>query len=614
MCNQAKAAPTGKGKDRKRNMRAEDSPLILTRRQTLSILGRAGIGTAVFQRALVAKAGDGPVTREMIADAEWVAGIKLTDAQRETAVNVLKWAREKAERVRTVEIDNSLLPGLNFTPLASPASLPDVRGYAAVKLAEPTHVQLSQPDSDEELAYRSIGRLGALLRTRKISSVELTKLYLGRLRRYDPLLKCVVTLTDDLALKQAERADRELQSRKDRGPLHGIPWGLKDIFAYPGYPTTWGVGRYRDRIIDVKAAVAERLEQAGAVLVAKLATMPLAGGSSLWFRGKTRSPWNPRLDASGSSSGPAAAAAAGLVGFSIGTETSASIVGPASRCGVVGLRPTYGRVSRFGCMQLCWSLDKIGPICRTVDDCALVLAAIQGADPRDAASVNRPYVWPSSRELSTIRVGYVAKEGRDERDVVRALRKLGAQLVPVGPPNFKRDYGLTTELQVGLVASESAAAFDALTRRGEPKGVKGWPQYHLLGNFLTAVDYLKLNRMRAIMMQRFDKLMQAVDVFLCDDWIENREPNDEWDFYDNMTGHPKIAFPQTFQKKDGFLLPRSEMMVGRLYDESTLLAVAQACHQAAGLTQRPPLDRFLSQKDEILAGEESPDENKYYPD
>ena len=248
----------------------------------------------------------------------------------------------------------------------------------------------------------------------------------------------------------------------------------------------------------MKSAVAERLEESGAVLVAKLATNALAGGSSLWYRGKTRNPWNPRLDAGGSSSGPAAAVAAGLVGFAIGTETSASIIGPSRRCGAVGLRSTYGRVSRFGCMQLCWSLDTIGPICRNVDDCALVLAAIHGADQRDKASVDRPYVWPSSRELSTIRVGYDANNGDDEqRDDLRVLSELGVQLVPVEPPNFKRDYGLTTELQIGVVASESAASFDALTRREEPKGVKGWPQFHLLGNFLTAVDYLKLNRMRA---------------------------------------------------------------------------------------------------------------------
>ena len=589
---------------------------MLTRRRALSILGAAGIGTAVFQRALAVQAAEGTITREMVANAEWVSGITLTDAQRETAVNVLKWAKEKAERVRAVELENSQLPALNFTPLASPASLPDPRGYQVTKSPEPAEAAF-RPDSDEELAFSSLRQLGSLLRGRKISSVELTKLYLQRLRRYDPLLKCVVTFMDELALKQAERADEELQAKKDRGPLHGIPWGLKDIFAYPGYPTTWGVGQYRQRVIPAKSAVAQRLDDAGAVLVAKLATNPLAGGSSLWYRGNTRNPWNPRLDAGGSSSGPAAAAAAGLVGFAIGTETSSSIIGPSRRCGAAGLRSTYGRVSRFGCMQLCWSLDTIGPICRNVDDCSLVLAAIHGADPRDRASVDRPYVWPSSRELSTIRVGYDANRGDLENsDPLRELRALGVQLVPVEPPNFKRDYGLTTELQIGVVASESAAAFDALTHREEPKGVKGWPQFHLLGNFLTAVDYLKLHRMRAIIMQRFDQMMQAVDIYLCNEllWTSDREPDDQWDLYGNLTGHPMVVFPKKFEKKDGLLMPQPGMMIGRLYDESTLLTLAHACHQRAELKQRPPLDQFLPQKDEILADDKFPDENKYYSD
>jgi Asp-tRNA(Asn)/Glu-tRNA(Gln) amidotransferase A subunit family amidase len=590
--------------------------IMLNRRSALSILGTAGIGTAVFQRALAAQAGDGPVTREMVADAEWVAGIKLTDAQRETAVNALKWAREDAKRVRSIELDNSLLPGLSFVPFASPAARPDPRGYEVVNSPEPAYDRVSRPDSDEDLAFSSIRDLGALLRSRKISSVELTKFYLTRLRRYDPLLKCVVTYMDDLALKQAERADQELRAKKDRGPLHGIPWGVKDIFSYPGYPTTWGVGQYRDRVIDVKAAVAERLENAGAVLVAKLATNTLAGGSVLWYRGITRNPWNPRGDAAGSSSGPAVASAAGLVGFSIGTETAASLIAPSIVCGVVGLRPTYGRVSRFGCMQLCWSLDKIGPICKSADDCGLVLAAIHGADPRDAASVDRQYVWPSSRELSTIRVGYVAKGGEDEqRDDLRVLRELGVKLVPVEPPNLKKDYGLAkNELTAGVVASEAAAAFEDLTRRGEPRGVKGWPQYLLLGHFLTAVDYLRLNRLRAIIMQRFDKMMQAVDVYLCNDWSQGGDPDDRWEWYCNFTGHPMIAFPRKFEVTDGCLLPKPETMIGRIYDESTLLTLAHACQRAIGLTHRPPLDQFLAKKDEILAGEEFPDENKYYTD
>jgi Asp-tRNA(Asn)/Glu-tRNA(Gln) amidotransferase A subunit family amidase len=588
---------------------------MLTRRRSLVALGSAGVGAVVFQRALAAKAGDGPVTREMVADAEWVAGIKLTEAQRETAVNALKWARKEADRVRAIDVDNSLLPGLNFAPFAGPASRPDPRGYEVVKSRETAHDAVARPDSDLDLAFSSIKQLEALLRGRKISSVELTKFYLERLHRYDPLLKCVVTFMDELALKQAERADQELRAKKDRGPLHGIPWGIRDILAYPGYPTTWGVSKYRDRVIDVKAAVAERLENAGAVLVAKLATNTLAGGSVLWYRGITRNPWNPRRDASGSSSGSAVAAAAGVVGFSIGTETSASLIGPSVVCGAVGLRPTYGRVSRYGCMQLCWSLDKIGPICRNADDCGLVLAAIHGADPRDAASVDRPHVWPSSRELSTIRVGFLAKGGEDEqRDDLRVLRELGVILVPVGPPNLKKDYGLArNELQAGLVACEPAAAFEDHSRREEPKGVKGWPQYLLLGHFLTAVDYLKLNRMRAIVMQRFDKMIQAVDVYLCNELISG-QPNEGWDWYGNMTGHPAVVFPKKFEAKDGFLSPKPQLMLGRVYDESTLLTLAHACQRAIGLRQRPPLDQFLAQKDEILAGEEFPDENKYYTD
>jgi Asp-tRNA(Asn)/Glu-tRNA(Gln) amidotransferase A subunit family amidase len=592
-----------------------------SRRSALAVLGSAGIGTAVFQRALAATAGDGAVSPQMVSDAEWVAGIKLTDPQREAVVNAFKFAREDLGLVRPIEVDNSLLPGLRFAPLTSPASLPDPRGYEIkTSPAQGTEARVSdpdsRPDSDEELAFGSIRQLGNLLRSRRISSVELTKFYLERLRRYDPLLKCVVTFMDELALKQAERADQQLRAKHDRGPLQGIPFGLKDIISYPGYPTTWGVGKYRDRIIDVKAAVAERLENAGAVLVAKLATNTLAGGSVLWYRGVTRNPWNPRKDAAGSSSGSAVAAAAGLVGFSIGTETTASLIGPSIVCGAAGLRPTYGRVSRHGCMQLCWSLDKIGPIGRSADDCGLVLAAIHGADPRDASSVDRPYDWPSSREVSTIRVGYVSGGGEDEkRDHLRVLRELGVTLVPVEPPNMKKDYGLSkNELSAGLMASESAAAFEDLTRRGEPKGVKVWPPWFLLGHYLTAVDYLKVNRLRAIVMERFDKMMQAVDVFLCDESTPGPEADDRWNWYGNMTGHPAITFPRKFETQDGFPMPKPQTMIGRVYDESTLLALAHACQRAIGLARRPPLDRFLAQKDEILAGEEFPDENKYYTD
>ncbi len=578
---------------------------MLTRRRALGILGAAGIGTGVFQRALAAKAAEGPISPQMVADAEWVAGIQLTAAQREAAANHLNEYRESTRRIRAIELDNSQRPGLAFAPLTSPASGPDPRGYQVVAAPKPASRAPERPNSDEDLAFASIRHLGALLRARKISSVELTKLYLARLRRYDPLLKCVVTFMDDVGLQQAKQADRELAAGKDRGALHGIPWGLKDIIAYPGYPTTWCAPQYRRRVISVKAAVAERLENAGAVLVAKLATNPFAGGGVQWYRGLTRDPWDPHLDAAGSSSGSGSAVAAGLVGFSIGTDTAGSIVNPAMRCGAVGLRPTYGRVSRHGCMQLCWSLDTVGPICRSADDCGLVFAAIHGADPRDAGTVDRPYVWPSSRDVSTLRVGYSPEIRKEEdREKLRVVRGLGVKLVPVRRTKLLDDYGLTFEPIEAVVAMESAASFDELTRRGEPKGVHGWPRYWAYGHLLSAVDYLKFSRLRAILMEQLEKLMRTIDIYF----------GGELGLYTNLAGHPQVAFPRKFEKDHGFLVPRPQLMAGRAYDESTLLALADAYQRAIGLNERPPLEKFLAEKDQFLKDEKLPDENKLYTD
>ena len=313
---------------------------MLTRRRALALLGTVGIGTGVFRRALVARAADAPVSPQMVADAEWIAGIKLSAAQREAAAKHLNKYRASTKRIRAIDLDNAQPPALIFRPLAGPDSLPDPRGYQVLKSPKAASRAVAPPSSDEDLAFASIRQIGAWLRSRKISSLELTKLYLARLRRYDPLLKCVVTLMDELAHQQAQHADRELAEGKDRGPLHGIPWGGKDIIAYPGYPTTWCAPQYRHRVINVKAGVAERLENAGAVLIAKLASNPFAGGGELWFRGLTRTPWNPRMGAAGSSSGSGAATAAGLVGFSIATDTAGSIVNPSMRCGAVGIRPS----------------------------------------------------------------------------------------------------------------------------------------------------------------------------------------------------------------------------------------------------------------------------------
>ena len=311
----------------------------------------------------------GAITPEMIKQAEWIAGSRSHRGRanehgavcRAEPALVCRAAQGRGRLRRAAGPD--VLPG---------AAAPGQRCSPQPGAARPGTRTSRRPDSAEELAFLPVTELSGLIRSRQVSSTELTKLYLARLKRFDPLLKCVVTLTEDLALKQAAKADQEIAAGAYRGPLHGIPWGAKDLIAYPGYPTTWGATPFKDRVIDVKATVAARLEEAGAVLVAKLSLGALAMGD-LWFGGRTRSPWDPRTGSSGSSAGSASAVAAGLVGFAIGSETLGSIVSPCRACGASGLRPTFGRVSRHGCMTLAWSMDKLGPIARSIEDCALVL-------------------------------------------------------------------------------------------------------------------------------------------------------------------------------------------------------------------------------------------------
>jgi hypothetical protein len=336
-----------------------------------------GVGTAVFRRALAAETqATGSVTAEMIQQAEWIAGIELKPEDRTSTARALIRALRDFQQLRSIKLDNGVPPALIFnpTPGEPPAAAPN-RGH--IRLAD--SAAPARPASDEDLAFLPVTALAALVRTRQVTSTELTKLYLDRLRRYDPALKCVITYTDELALKQADRADREIAAGQYRGPLHGIPWGAKDLIAWPGYKTTWGATPLKDQTIDTKATVAARLEEAGAILVAKLALGALAQGDK-WFGNMTRNPWNVKEGSSGSSAGSACATAAGLVGFALGSETLGSIVAPCGRCGVTGLRPTFGRVSRYGCMTLTWSMDKIGPIARSVEDCAVVLSAIHGFD------------------------------------------------------------------------------------------------------------------------------------------------------------------------------------------------------------------------------------------
>jgi Asp-tRNA(Asn)/Glu-tRNA(Gln) amidotransferase A subunit family amidase len=438
-----------------------------------------------------------------------------------------------------------------------------------------------RPDSSEELAFLPVTALAALVRNRQVSSVELTKLYLERLRKYDPVLRCVVTFTEELALKQAEHADREIAAGRYRGPLHGIPWGAKDLIAYPGYRTTWGAAPYKEQVIDTKATVARRLDEAGAVLVAKTTLGALAMGDR-WFGGMTRNPWNPKQGSSGSSAGSASAVAAGLVGFALGSETLGSIVSPCRQCGATGLRPTYGRVSRHGCMTLAWSMDKVGPIARSVEDCAVVLGAVHGFDGLDPSAVDRPFTWPSPRDLGTLKVGYFeGPVAAKERDDLRVLRDLGVRLVPIKLPS-KYPLGALYP----ILGTEAAAAFDDLTRRGVTEGLNSWPQTFRQGQFVPAVEYLRANRVRTLVMQEMEEAMAGVDLYVGGNDL----------LLTNLTGHPTVVLPDGFRKASGGEVPGSITFTGRLYGETELLAVAHAYQQATGTHLRhPPMDKVTAE-------------------
>src|SRR5438309_4951011 len=410
------------------------------RRQLLQLLGGLGIGSAAFQRALVAHAQQtGNVTPEMVKQAEWIAGLTLSEEDRKTTAQALQRLLQNFQTTRQIKLDNSVPPALCFNPAPWQAhKIEGGRGGVCPR----EQVAPKKPDALETLAFMPVTELAALVRTRQVSSAELTKLSLQRLRQFDPVLRCVVTYTEELALKQAEQADHEIAAGRYRGPLHGIPWGAKDLISYPGYRTTWGAAPYRDQILHVKATVAQRLEDAGAVLIAKLSLGALAMGDK-WFNGMTRTPWNPKLESSGSSAGSAAATAAGLAAFALGSETLGSIVSPSRQCGTTGLRPTFGRVSRHGCMSLAWSMDKLGPITRSVEDCALVLGAIHGSDGLDGAAVDRPFTWPLGRDIRSLRVGYIeGQKAARERQELEVLRDLGVKLVPIKLPEKQNMWAL----------------------------------------------------------------------------------------------------------------------------------------------------------------------------
>ncbi|MCG3153693.1 MAG: putative amidase AmiD [bacterium] len=522
-----------------------------------------------------------PVTPALIAAAEKIIGLQFNQAERDSMLGDLQENLENYEKIRQVPLPNSVPPALAFNPVPVGMTFDTQRRPPVWS----TPARIAAPANLDELAYASLGALAELLRTRKVTSTQLTQMYLSRLKKYGPQLECVITLTEELALAQARRADAEIAAGKYRGPLHGMPYGAKDLLAAKGYKTTWGSVPFKDQVIDADATVIKKLEAAGAVLVAKLTLGELAWGE-VWFGGKTRNPWNLEQGSSGSSAGSAAATAAGLVAFAIGTETWGSIVSPATRCGVTGLRPTYGRVSRAGAMALSWSMDKIGPICRTVEDCALVFNAIYGPDGVDQTLVDLPFNYNPKVDLSKLRIGY-HKNGFEKDSTNRAtneatlakLRGLGAQLIPLELPD------LPFEALTIILSAEAAAAFDELTRSGKDDLLvrqirNAWPNAFRSARFIPAVEYIQANRVRHLVIQAMAEMMKNIDVYLAPSFDANL-------LLTNLTGHPCVTLPNGFNGKGS---PTSITFMGNLYGEAVTLAVARAYQEATDFHKKhPPL-------------------------
>ena len=570
------------------------SPLLTTRRVFLAHFAGAGLGSTLLPGVLWAKmheAGVDQVTAEMLRQALAVAGLELGEEDQAAMLSGVNQDLARRESLREIAIPDDVSPPFHFSPLVPGMELP-----ASAREARPlrrSHPRVERPADLEEVAFWSVTELAELIRTRQVTSVELTAMYLARLHRLDPVLHCVVTFLDDRAMDEARRADADLEVGRYRGPLHGIPWGAKDIIAVRGHPTTWGSDAFREQVIDQDSALVEMLRDAGAVLVAKLTTGELAQGDR-WFGGQTLNPWNLEEGSSGSSAGPASAVAAGLVGFALGSETSGSILSPSARCGVTGLRPTLGRVTRHGVMALSWTLDRMGPMCRSAEDCALVMTAISRPDGRDMSVVDLPFNWDAETDLRRLRIGVVGEAFDEVVDprmqarnaaALRAMRGLGVELVEVGVPD------MTTDLSPSAV--EAATFFDEFMRTGRdremtnPGRAAAWKR-----SWLTpAVDYLRQQRIRSLMMMELARATAHVDVWLAPR-ATGAPPGQgggtalqrHWTMA-NLATYPAVSVPHGFEPSGS---PDALVFYGRPFGEAELLAVVRGWQEATGFHRDRP--------------------------
>jgi Asp-tRNA(Asn)/Glu-tRNA(Gln) amidotransferase A subunit family amidase len=559
----------------------ETMPLLTDRRRFLSVCSSLGLTSTLLPGVLWAMGQDTPsITPELLASACRVAGLEVDEEQRKLMLKTLNEQLVGARDIRAMDLPNSVSPAYSFDPV-----LPGITTWDTTK--RPMKVSAARPprvgQDLEALAFTSVRDLAELVRTRKVSSLSLTEMFLARLERLNTKLHCVITLTKERALAQAKEADREIAAGKYRGVLHGIPWGAKDLLAVKGYPTTWGAGGFEKQSFDQDATAVQRLDAAGAVLVAKLTLGALAFGDK-WFGGMTRNPWKLDEGSRGSSAGSAAAVAAGCVPFAMGSETYGSISSPSTRCGVTGLRPTFGRVPRTGAMALSWTMDKLGPMARTVEDTALVLAAIQGPDGKDRVVRDVPFNWDSTVPLGTIRVGYLKADFERDRPTkafddaaLEKLKAMGVKLVPVALPDVKPD------AIVNLLTAEAASAFDSMTHSGRDKllteqGENDWPNLFRVAQLMPAVDYINAQRARTLAMEEMAKTFADVDVIVA-------PTGDPQVVITNLTGHPAIIVPNGFRENG---TPVSLTFLGRLYGEAKMLAVARAYQEATGFHLQYP--------------------------
>lgn len=530
------------------------------------------------------------VTVEDLEHAEAVQGLQFTPAQRELMLDDVTERLESLAAIREAEPPNSVPPALVLDLSLGGEPRPAPGAGATV----PMPASMARPADDRDLAFASIPELGAMLRSSAVTCVGLAEFFLERLERFDPQLLAVVTLTTERALEQARRLDAELASGTDRGPLHGIPWGAKDLLAVRGTPTTWGAEPYRDQAFDADAEVVRRLDAAGAVLVAKLTLGALAWGD-VWFGGMTRNPWNVDQGASGSSAGPGSAVAAGLVPFAIGSETLGSIVSPSTRNGVTGLRPTFGRVPTDGAMALSWSMDKLGPMGRSVTDCALVFDAIRGAGPAtpNAAQADPTFPYDPAASVAGLRVG-VLQSAFDEGDgdgaeadraTLGVIGRLGADVRPVGLPA-----DLPLDALGIILEAEAAAAFDGFTRTGLADRLvrqerNAWPNVFRHARFIPAVEYINANRIRTQLMRAMGELMTQIDVLVAPSFGNGAL------LTTNLTGHPAVVLPNGFFPVEDHperRQPHSITFMGPLWKDHLPLRLAHAVQAATDFHRRRP--------------------------